>query len=165
MSCASSLACTLCEGEKVCPCMRARGEAQYAGALPPLLKVPWPCTWRLSWDDVFGCCPGGCGQGEEDDKEVVQIWLLEAQLQSVATCRRAEPRDLQAYADAVRATLPQGILLVHEDLRACFLFRASQPPRLFNFACALALLHSGTAACFALLRRDRMRRVSVRRKH
>ena len=75
MSCASSLACTLCEGEKVCPCMRACGEAQYAGALPPLLKVPWPCTWRLWWDDVFGCCPGGCGQGEEDDTEVVQIWL------------------------------------------------------------------------------------------
>ena len=96
---------------------------------------------------------------------LIRAGTLEAQLQSVATCRRAEPRDLQAYADAVRATLPQGILLVHEDLRACFLFRASQPPRLFNFACALALIHSGTAACFALLRRDRMRRVTVRRKH
>ena len=96
---------------------------------------------------------------------LIRAGTLEAQLQSVGTCRRAEPRDLQAYADAVRATLPQGILLVHEDLRACFLFRASQPPRLFNFACALALIHSGTAACFALLRRDRMRRVTVRRKH
>ena len=96
---------------------------------------------------------------------LIRAGTLEAQLQSVATCRRAEPRDLQAYANAVRATLPQGILLVHEELRACFLFRASLPPRLFNFACALALLHSGTAACFALLRRDRVRRVSVRRKH
>ena len=95
---------------------------------------------------------------------LIRAGTLEAQLQSVATCRRAEPRDLQAYADAVRATLPQGILLVHEDLRACFLFRASQPPRLFNFAGAPALIHSGTAACFALLRRDRMRRVTVRRK-
>ena len=96
---------------------------------------------------------------------LIRAGTVEAQLQSVATCRRAEPRDLQAYADAVRATLPQGILLVHEDLRACFLFRALKPPRLFNFACARALLHSGTAACFALLRRDRMRRVTVRRKH
>ena len=87
---------------------------------------------------------------------LIRAGTLEAQLQSVGTCRRAEPRDLQAYADAVRATLPQGILLVHEDLLACFQFRASQPPRLFNFACALALLHSGTAACFALLRRDRV---------
>ena len=96
---------------------------------------------------------------------LIRAGTLEAQLQSVATCRRAEPRDLQAYANAARATLPQGILLVHEELRACFKFRAWQPPRLFNFACALALLHSGAAACFALLRRDRMRRVSVRRKH
>ena len=59
---------------------------------------------------------------------LIRAGTLEAQLQSVATCRRAEPRDLQAYADAVRATLPQGILLVHEDLRACFLFRVSQLP-------------------------------------
>ena len=157
--------------------LRACGEAQNAGPLPPLLKVPWPCTWRRRWHGVFGCCPCGRGEGEKDDWEAVQIWIdmckygligacaLEAQLQSVATCRRAEPRDLQAYANAVRATLPQGILLVHEELRACFLFRASQPPRLFNFACALVLLRSGTAACFALLRRDRMRRVTVRRKH
>ena len=95
---------------------------------------------------------------------LIRAGTLEAQLQSVGTCRRAEPRDLQAYANAARATLPQGILLVHEELHACFLFRASQPPRLFNFACALALLHSGAAACFALLRRDRMRRVAVQRE-
>ena len=85
---------------------------------------------------------------------LIRAGTLEAQLQSVGTCRRAEPRDLQAYANAARATLPQGILLVHEELHACFLFRASQPPRLFNFACALALLNSGAAACFALLRRN-----------
>ena len=45
---------------------------------------------------------------------MIRAGTLEAQLQSVATWHRAEPRDLQAYADAVRATLPQGILLVHE---------------------------------------------------
>ena len=95
---------------------------------------------------------------------LIRAGTLEAQLQSVATCRRAEPRDLQAYANAVRATLPRGILLVQEELRACFLFRASRPPRLFNFACGLVLLHSGAAACFALLRRGRMRRVAVRWK-
>ena len=49
---------------------------------------------------------------------LIRAGTLEAQLQSVATCRRAEPRDLQAHADAVRAMLPLGFLLVHEDLRA-----------------------------------------------
>ena len=49
---------------------------------------------------------------------LIRAGTLESQLQSVATCRRAEPRDLQAYANAARATLPQGILLVHEEM--CF---------------------------------------------
>ena len=54
---------------------------------------------------------------------LIRAGTLEAQLQSVATCRRAEPRDLQAYADAVRATLPQGILLVHDCSTLCAPFR------------------------------------------
>ena len=49
---------------------------------------------------------------------------------------------------AARAQYPRGILLVHEELRACFFFRATVPPRLVSFACCLRLLHPGCAAGF-----------------
>ena len=75
MSCASSLACTLGEGEKVCPCMRACGEAQNASTLPPLLALPWPSAGRRRWHGLFGRCPSCRGERKEDDTEVVQIWL------------------------------------------------------------------------------------------
>ena len=61
---------------------------------------------------------------------LIRAGTLEAQLQSVATCRRAEPRDIQAYAIAVRATMPNGMLLVHEHLRVCTLFAVVVIPRL-----------------------------------
>ena len=74
---------------------------------------------------------------------------------------RAQPRDLQVFANVAGYT--HGILLVHEGLRACFLFRAAQLPRLVSLSCGLRLLHSGCVAGFVLLSRERLRRLSVMR--
>ena len=69
---------------------------------------------------------------------LIRAGTLDAQLQSVATCRRAEPRDLQAYANAVRAALPQVIIPVHPCSTAVFSehhslceFRTSRSPFLY----------------------------------
>ena len=70
--------------------------------------------------------------------------------------------ELQWLAFVVRAQYPGGILLVHEDLRACFHFTATSPPRLVSVACCLRLLRSGCAAGLVLLR-GRVRWLSVRR--
>ena len=50
---------------------------------------------------------------------LIRAGTLEAQLQSVATCRRAEPRDLQAHANAVRVSCSEV-----RNLRGCSILRA-----------------------------------------
>ena len=77
---------------------------------------------------------------------------------------RALPRDAQMFATASRARYPQGVLVAHEELRACFLFRCGQLPQLVSMACGAHSLFSGRGAGFALLRGERMRWLSVSRK-
>ena len=92
----------------------------------------------------------------------VRIVAFAIQLRAIACCAPLRPRDLQLLAHSARAHYPCGIVLVHEGLRACFLFRATAPPQFVSFDCCLRLLRSGNAAGFLLLR-GRIRWLSARR--
>ena len=115
---------------------------------------------------------GGAAYDDETDRTLLdklfkfrraRAGAFEVRLLPVGASGRALPRDMQAFATALRARYPQGVLVAHEELRACFLFRASQPPRLLSLACALRLLYSKAAAGFAL--GERLRWLSVVRRN
>ena len=129
---------------------------------------------------LHACAPGDVGGtayahvghadvGQADWKLIEKLFkfrMVRTGAFSVRLCSaggggRAQPRDLQVFANGAR--YPHGIILVHEGLRACFLFRASQPPRLVNLACGLRFLQTKTAAGYALLARERLCCLSVSR--
>ena len=74
------------------------------------------------------------------------------------------PRDIQIFETVAWVRCPQGVLLVHEALRACFLFKSGQLPQLVSVACGAALLCSGSGGGIALLRGERVRWLSVSKK-
>ena len=72
-----------------------------------------------------------------------------------------DPWEVQLLAHAARMQYPSGVILMHVELRACFLFHVSATPRLAGFTCSLKLLRSGCAIGFVLLPGDRLRRLRV----
>ena len=76
-------------------------------------------------------------------------------------CYRRIPNGWQLF---FVGDFPKGIFLIHEQLQACFLFRAAQIPRLVGFICGLRLMSSGLALGFALLRKRRMGWLGVTHK-
>ena len=117
---------------------------------------------------------GGAAYADEKDRLVLarlfkfrraRVWVYEVRLLPVAAGGRALPRDIQMFATAARARYPRGILLVHEELRACFLFRCGQLPQLVRLGCAAHSLCSGNGVGFALLRNERVRWLSVSKSY
>ena len=93
--------------------------------------------------------------------KLVRAGAFVVRLRAACGCGRGQPRDIQLFANG--AGYSHGILVVHEGLRACFLFRAAQPPQLVSLSCGLRLMETGTAAGFALTPRERLRWLSVSR--
>ena len=112
---------------------------------------------------------GGTAYADEKDRLVLEklfkfrrarAGAYEVRLLPVAS-ERPLPRDIQTFATALQARYPLGVLLVHEELRACFLFRSGRLPQLVSLGCAAHSLSSGNGVGFALLRNERVRWLSV----
>ena len=104
---------------------------------------------------------GGTAYADEKDRLLLErlfkfrrarAGVYEVRLLPGAASGRALPRDIQMFATALQARYPQGVLLAHEELRACFLFRSGQLPQLVSLGCGARPLSSGNGAGFALLR-------------
>ena len=116
---------------------------------------------------------GGTAYADDKDRLVLEklfqfrrarVGVYEVRLLPGAASERPLPRDIQMFATAARAEYPLGILVAHEELRACFLFRSGQLPQLVSMACGAHALCSGSGAGFALLRGERVRWLSVSKK-
>ena len=116
---------------------------------------------------------GGTAYADEKDRLVLEklfkfrrarAGVYGVRLLPVAASERPLPRDIQMFATALQARYPQGVLLIHEELRACFLFRCGQVPQLVSMACGAGPLCAGNGAGFALLRGERVRWLSVSKK-
>ena len=109
---------------------------------------------------------GGTAYADEKDRMLLErlfkfrrarVGAYEVRLLPYGASGCALPRDIQMFATAMWAGCPHGVLLVHEELRACFHFRSDRLPQLVSLGCGAHTLCSGIGAGFALLRGERVR--------
>ena len=133
-----------------------------------------PCPLCFACHGPPGGDLGGTAYDDERDKRLMErlfkfhrarAGAYAVRLLPLGARGRALPRDIQMFAAAARARYPQGVLLIHDELRACFLFRCGQMPQLVNLRCGAHSLCPGSGEGFALLRGDRMLRLSVSKKY